>query len=128
MKPLTLEAFQTWMDIYGKASEENDPQTSANLFTQDASYYENPFDKPIIGRDAIYAYWNKGAQTLTEKQSTYQILCVKDNLGIARWQSKFAAIESGKHVALDCLFVVEFNEEGLCKTFREWWHLRETTR
>jgi hypothetical protein len=96
------------------------------LFTEDAEYYVSPFEEPITGRDAIHAYWTRGAQTLEDKQSTYQLLSVEDNLGIARWQSSFAVKESGKRFSLDCLFVVEFNDEGHCRTFREWWHLRET--
>lgn len=113
------------MKTYGRASEENNPRASANLFTQDAEYYESPFGEPMIGRDAIYVYWAKGAQTLRGNQCTYKILSLNDNLGIARWQSRFTVIESSKQFSLDCLFVVEFNNEGLCRTFREWWHLQE---
>jgi ketosteroid isomerase-like protein len=125
MTPLTLEHFTAWMTAYGRASAENDPQASANLYAPDTRYYENPFDAPITGRDAIYEYWNKGAQKLKDKESSFEILSVENNRGIARWQSKFTVIESGKRLALDCLFVAEFNEEGLCQTFREWWHIRD---
>jgi hypothetical protein len=125
MKSLTMDAFHQWMITYGKASEENNLRASIDLFALDAKYYESPFDEPIIGRSAIYAYWNEGAQNLKDKQSTYQILSVKDHLGIARWQSKFTVIESSQQFLVDCLFVVEFNDEGLCQVFREWWHSRE---
>jgi hypothetical protein len=125
MNALTHEHFQRWMETYGKASAENDPHASANLFASDARYHENPFDAPITGRDAIYEYWNNGAQKLKDKESSFEILSVENNRGIARWQSSFTVVESGKHLALNCLFVVEFNDEGLCHTFREWWHIRE---
>jgi hypothetical protein len=49
---------------------------------------------------------------------------VNNNLGIARWQSKFTNLKSGKRVALDCLFLVEFDEDEKCSVFREWWHLK----
>jgi hypothetical protein len=124
MKSLTLEMFNSWLEMYGKASQENDAQASADLFSLNARYYETPFDEPMIGRKAIYEYWNKGAQTLKDKESAFEILSVKDSLGIARWQSKFTVIESDKRFALDCLFVIEFNDDGLCQTFREWWHLK----
>lgn len=62
---------------------------------------------------------------LKDKESSFEILAVNGNTGFARWQSKFTLIESGKRLALDCLFVVEFDEEGLCQTFREWWHMQE---
>ncbi len=125
MNELTREHFTSWMTEYGRASAENDPQASAHLFAPDARYYENPFDEPITGRAAIYEYWNNGAQKLTDKESSFEILSVENDRGIARWGSKFTVIESGKRLALDCLFVVEFNDEGLCQTFREWWHIRD---
>jgi len=125
MKPLTLEAFQAWMKSYGKASRENDARASADLFSLDAKYYETPFAEPIIGRQAIFQYWNDGAQKLRDKQSIFEILAVNDNLGIAHWQSKFTAIESEKRFVLDCLFIVDFDDEGLCRTFREWWHIQD---
>jgi hypothetical protein len=124
MKVLTFGAFDQWMHAYGKASKDNDVTASSELFAQDASYYETPFSEPIIGRQAIYEYWNKGAQTLKDKESNYEIFSVKDNLGIARWQSQFTVVKSGKRVALDCLFLVEFNEDGKCSVFREWWHIQ----
>jgi hypothetical protein len=125
MSALTREYFQQWLGTYGRASAENDPQASANLFAQDACYYETPFDAPMVGREAIFQYWDKGARTLMGKESTFEILAVQDQRGIARWQTQFTIIESDKHLALDCLFMVEFNEKGKCHTFREWWHIRE---
>lgn len=77
MKSLTMDVFNQWMRSCGKASVENNPQASANLFAQEAIYDESPVDEPITGRDASYAYWNEGAKTLKDKQSTYQILSVK---------------------------------------------------
>jgi hypothetical protein len=125
MNALTLEHFTAWMTEYGRASAENDPRASANLFAENAAYYETPFAEPMMGRDAIFEYWRKGAQTLKEKEASFEILAVNGNTGIARWQSKFTVIESGKRLALDCLFVIEFDDDGLCHTFREWWHIRE---
>jgi len=123
MKPLTIDAFGKWLESYGKASKKNDAKASSELFALDARYYETPFDDPMIGRDAIYQYWSKGAQTLKDKESFYEIITVKEDLGIARWQSKFTVINSGNRLALDCLFLVEFDESGLCSVFREWWHI-----
>jgi hypothetical protein len=38
MKPLTLPHFKSWLETYGRASAENDPQASANLFAQDCLF------------------------------------------------------------------------------------------
>ncbi len=125
MNLLTCEHFRNWLETYGRASARNDPQASANLFTGDAAYYESPFVEPMVGRAAIYEYWNNGARSLKDKESTFEILAVNGTLGVARWQSQLTVIESGRRLALDCLFAVEFNDDGLCQTFREWWHIQE---
>jgi hypothetical protein len=31
----------------------------------------------------------------------------------------------GKRLLLDGVFLVEFDEAGLCSRFREWWHREE---
>ena len=61
MKALTVDAFDQWLTQYGQASQQNDAQASAELFAQDARYYESPFEEPLIGREAIYHYWRQGA-------------------------------------------------------------------
>ncbi len=124
MRQLTLETFSSWLEEYSSASIQDDPQASAELFARNAEYYETPFDEPMIGRDAIHKYWETGARILKDKETYYQILSVKDNLGIARWQSKFTDVKSGKRYALDCLFLVEFDNHFRCSMFREWWHLK----
>ncbi len=125
MKPLSEQHFEEWMVRYGKASAENDAKASSELFASDAEYYETPFKEPLVGKDAIYQYWNEGANRLKDKESTFKIIAMKDNLGIARWQSKFTVIQTGRRVALDCIFLVEFDEHKKCKVFREWWHLMD---
>lgn len=128
MKALTVEAFDRWLTHYSQASQENDAQASAELFAQDARYYESPFAEPLIGREAIYRYWRQGAETLTDKTSAHEIWAVRENRGIARWQSHFVNNRSGQRAALDCIFLVEFDEDGLCSVFREWWHLQVPDR
>jgi hypothetical protein len=125
MKPLTREHFDAWMAAYGAASANNDPRASAELFSEDARYYESPFDEPLVGREAIYRYWAAGAQHLADKCSTYELLALRNNLGIARWQARFVVSATGVTMALDCIFVAEFDDHGRCRCFREWWHRAE---
>jgi hypothetical protein len=126
MTTITLEEFQAWLATYGRASIENDPRASANLFSEDAEYYETPFTAPMVGREAIHRYWEQGARNLKDKTAEFQILAVDGNRGLARWQAAFVTIASGDHVALDCLFLVEFDEQQECRLFREWWHRQVT--
>lgn len=48
MKALTHAHFKQWMETYGRASAENDPLRSANLFAENARYYETPFADPQL--------------------------------------------------------------------------------
>ena len=122
MSALTPEAFDAWLDAYGRASAEDDPDASAALFSPDARYSESPFDEPIVGREAIRRHWEAGVRRLTDKRSSYEVLAVREEVGIARWRSSFTVVASGERVALDCLFVARFGEDGTCVEFREWWH------
>lgn len=119
---ITLDEFESWLREYGRASKENDPRASAELFALDAEYYETPFAEPMRGRDAIHRYWDAAAQNLTDKESAFEIFAVRGNVGLARWKSEFVNSQTGNRVYLDCIFHVEFNRSFQCKTFREWWH------
>jgi hypothetical protein len=119
MKSLTADVFKQWLECYGKASQVNDAQAASELFARNARYYETSFAEPMTGREAIYRYWSKEALTLKDKESTYQIVSVTDHLGIARCKSKSSTLQSGECVALDCLFLVVFDEYGLCSEFLE---------
>lgn len=125
MKPVTAAAFDQWLAAYSQASIENDPQASSMLFSEDACYYEDPFAPPRVGRRAIYDYWAVGAVNLTDKRCAHEVLAVCGNLGIARWQSRFVVKATGAEVALDCIFVAEFDDQRLCCCFREWWRSRQ---
>ena len=122
MAPINLDNFQKWLDAYGKASKENDPKASAELFAQNAEYYETPFAEPMVGKDAIYQYWDMGARNLKDKEFCYEILALNGNVGIARWQATFVNVCAGNQITLDCVFLVEFDENRKCRLFREWWH------
>lgn len=124
MESLTLDRFKNWMDLYRKASEDSDLEAAADLFSQDAEYYETPFSDPIIGRKAIYRYWSEAAQAQEDIHFSYEILDAKGNLGIALWKGEFVSVKSGSQVLLDGVLLVEFDGQGQCNQFREWWHRR----
>ena len=93
-----------------------------------AIYYETPFDDPMIGHEAIYKYWREAAELDQEDISfSYIILTVEGNVGLANWRVQFKRLSSGKHVTLDGIYKVEFNEEGICEVLREWWHRTDKT-
>ena len=123
---ITFEQFERWLIGYGKAWESGNPHLAVELFTDDARYFETPFDEPMIGRQTIYRYWSDGAgQAQRDVKFTYRILSLDQNVGMAHWEATFVRIPSDQQVELNGVLLAEFDEGGKCSVFREWWHRRE---
>jgi uncharacterized protein (TIGR02246 family) len=120
------ENFAQWLDAYGRAWQEGDSAAIAELFAPEAAYHETPFDPPMIGREAIVAYWREGAE-LTQRDVTfrYTVLAVTGDLGLNHWIAEFTRVPSGVKVRLDGVMAVRFDADGRCVEFREWWHRLE---
>lgn len=118
--------FNKWLAAYGMAWEEGDPQKAADLFAGEASYQVTPFDDPMVGKNAIQAYWQAGPGNSHQGTSfTYRIISVRGNEGIAHWKASFRRVNTSKLVELDGILVAEFDDSALCSDFKEWWHRRE---
>ena len=119
--------FRAWLDDYGRAWQQGDAKAVMTLFAAGASYYETPFDPPLVGLDAIHAYWHAGAgQTQTDVVFSYELLGVAGDLGIAHWQAAFTRLPARTAVRLDGALAARFDSSGRCTEFREWWHHQES--
>jgi uncharacterized protein (TIGR02246 family) len=49
--------YADWLERYRRAWVERDADAAARLFTEDATYREQPFQAPFVGRTAIRNYW-----------------------------------------------------------------------
>lgn len=112
-----------FLACYKEAWETRNPDLAANLFTRDAHYCENPFDKPIVGRDAIRCYW-KGA---TEPQQDIHFT-VRDSFAVghtlvAEWTCTYTHRPSQERRELAGVLLADFYGENV-RTFREFWHRR----
>jgi len=114
---------------YKEAWETKNADLAALLFTRDAHYWESPFAEPIVGRDAIRAYW-KGA---TDTQENIQFN-VRDSFAVghtlvAEWTASYTHRPSGSPAAagerreLSGVLLADFYGEEV-RTFREYWHRR----
>ncbi|MGH2652286.1 MAG: nuclear transport factor 2 family protein [Actinomycetota bacterium] len=109
-----------WLAAYGKAWETQDPDAAVALFTPEATYQEKPFDEPMRGREAIREYWATGAGHQREVRFDSRILSVEPAVG--HWWASYTATATGELTKLDGIFLLEFDDEGLCTSLREWWH------
>ena len=120
-----LVAFKSWLDAYGQAWENRNPEAAAALFNESGTYQVTPFLEPMRGRKAIFEYWSEVARTEKDIKFVYEILVVKDELNIARWSASFVRVPPGLRTKLDGIFLISLDDEGRCKSLREWWHKQQ---
>ena len=121
---------QEWLDKYGRAWINGDPDQVVTLFSETATYRETPFDEPMNGRREIREYWQKNAADAQEDvEFTSQVWAVKNDTAVAGWQARFTEKASGIRVDLDGTFRLVFSDEPgalQCTVLEEWWHSRES--
>lgn len=116
------ESFKSWLNAYGRAWETLDPDAAAHLFAEDATYQETPFVNPMVGRQAIFNYWEEVVvRAQSEPRFGAEILALSGDTGIARWWATFTRKKNGAKIKLDGIFLLRFNDTNLCQTLREWW-------
>jgi hypothetical protein len=120
-----LVAFKSWLDAYGQAWEDRNPEAAAALFSESGSYQVTPFLEPMRGRKAIFEYWSEVTRTEKDIRFGYEILVVKDELYIARWSASFVRVPPGLQTKLDGIFLISLDDEGRCKSLQEWWHKQQ---
>jgi hypothetical protein len=76
-------SFEAWLEKYGRAWRDRNPQAAADLYTDDGTYQATPLEKPMRGRPEIFDYWSHVARTEENIQFGYEILAVTPELGIA---------------------------------------------
>jgi len=61
--------YVDWLARYRRAWIERDADAASRLFTEDATYREQPFQPPFVGRTAVREYWSK----VTASQSNVEL-------------------------------------------------------
>jgi hypothetical protein len=115
-------AFQTWLEAYGSAWRDCNPQAAASLYAEEGSYQVTPFLEPMRGHAAILEYWQNVARTQENIQFGFEVLAVTGDFGIARWWASFVIIPQRLQTKLDGIFLVSLDSAGRCTSLREWWH------
>lgn len=118
-------ALNEWIEGYRRAWEERDADAAAALFAPDATYRSNIFEEPHKGRDGVRAYW----QSVTSSQSEVRVAMGRPCVDGSRVTVEFwtnMRVE-GAEVTLPGCLLLDFDEEGLCRRLREYWHFAPGT-
>lgn len=116
-------AVEDWLARYGRVWETMDPDAAVQLFTEDATYRETPFDEVMRGREAIRAYWSEIPDYHRDVSFGSEVLAIQDDLAVARWWVSLTRVKTGVRSRTDGVFVLQFDQaSGRCRSLREWWH------
>ena len=122
---MSTHDLHAWLEWYRRAWETCDPDAAAALFSDDATYFETPFGPPACGKDGVRAYWAQATEHHRNVTFSHEIVSMIGQTGVARWQAEYTKANSGVRSRLDGIFLLEFDEAGLCRVLREWWHRTE---
>jgi len=121
---LALDDVERWLSGYQEAWETRDPAAAARLFTADARYFETPWSLPFDGRSAIADYWASVTADQRDVEFEFEIVAVNAATAVARWSAGFELASTGTAIALDGVFILEFETAETVGELREWWVLK----
>jgi len=115
-----------WLDAYCKAWVERDADAAAALFTEDATYAEQPYQDAFVGRKGVREYWARVTATQSNVEIRYGTPITVGNRTAVEWWTTLE--NGGVPITLAGAFVLTFDESGLCRTLREYWQFVEGTK
>lgn len=109
-----------WVETYRQAWESKDAEAVAALFTPEGTYRSNIFEEPHRGQEGVGEYW----RSVSSVQSDATV-----RMGNPFVDGSRVAVEfwtnmkvDGEEVTLPGCLLLEFTNDGLCTSLREYWH------
>jgi uncharacterized protein (TIGR02246 family) len=112
------EDVNAWVERYVRAWNSNDPEDIHGLFSEDATYFTEPYSEPWRGWQAIIDGWlahkDEPGQTFFE----WTTLVVTPDLAIVEGRTKY---HSEPPRTYRNMWLIRLDGEGRCMEFTEWW-------
>jgi hypothetical protein len=115
--------YVEWLARYRRAWIERDADAASRLFTEDATYREQPLQPPFVGRAAIRDYWSKVTASQTNVELRYGQSIVDGRRLAVEWWANLQANDAP--ITLAGAFLLLFAETGECRELREYWGLTQ---
>jgi ketosteroid isomerase-like protein len=126
---VTREDVDRWLADYVAAWLSYDREKIAALFADDIHYRYHPADDAIVGRGAVVESWlgegdHPNASDRDEPgtfEAAYRAVAVEGDRAVATGISSYRDSPGGPIVRIyDNCFVMQFDSEGRCREFTEW--------
>lgn len=115
-----------WLTSYVEAWSSNDRDRIAALFSATATYRYAPFDDPLVGRDAIVAGWLEDPDEPDSWEASYVPVAVDGDTAVAVGRSSYRATEERPARTYHNCYVMQFDADGRCSDFTEWYMQQPT--
>jgi hypothetical protein len=119
MEPMTdRPAVSRWVEGYERAWRAPGTAEISLLFTTDATYLHSPYEKPVVGVDAIGRMWEEDRYGPNEAfMLSTEIVAVDDQTAVVR-----AEVRYGQPVRQEYrdLWILQLEADGRCSWFEEW--------
>ncbi|MEA2497974.1 MAG: hypothetical protein QOH26_379, partial [Actinomycetota bacterium] len=113
--------YSDWVDRYVAAWNSNDPAEIADLFTDDARYFDTPIDEPWVGKNEIVKEWLARKDEPGDAEFSYEIIVATPDIGILRAETRY--LTTGTDYAN--LWEIRLDASGACREFVEWYMERK---
>ncbi|MEX0826527.1 MAG: nuclear transport factor 2 family protein [Acidimicrobiia bacterium] len=115
-----------WLDRYVRAWESYDPNAIGDLFAEGIEYRYHPADAPLVGRTAVVESWLGDPDDAGTFEAVYEPYAVDGNRVVATGWSRYYTDpdRTETRAVYDNCFAMEFDAEGRCVEFTEWFRER----
>lgn len=124
---LDYAAAADLLERYGRAWQSFDGDSWTDLFTDDIEYHEDPFERPMVGHNAVRAYLLEASAAQRDVEFTVERHWVSGSTVLASWHASYIRGTDDARVRLAGFLTMEIADGGRIARFREWWHRREST-
>jgi SnoaL-like domain len=125
---MTHDQVQEWLDRYIAAWRSNAAEDIAALFSRDAMYSYRPWiddNVTVNGQDAIVASWQENPDDPAGWEASYSPYAVDGSKAVATGWSRYLATDEAEERLYHNAYLLEFDDEGRCSSFREFYFLKK---
>jgi ketosteroid isomerase-like protein len=120
---VTHAGAQELLERYGRAWEAFDGDAWTELFRDDVEYHEDPFEPPMVGRNAVRAYLLEASRAQEQVEFTVERHWAVEDTVLAAWHASYVRRQTKERVRLSGFLTLEI-ADGRIRRLREWWHRR----
>ena len=124
---LDTSQIDRWLRDYQVAWASDDSAEIAGLFTGDVRYFTAPYREPLVGTDAVSAYWLEQEESQRPWTFDYEVLAREGDLHVVRAVTRYPEGTKGAAGAEEFhnLWLIWLTADGRACEFVEYFMLAE---